>query len=244
MLRRQLRRRFGISAARVAVRAQRPWYWNALILVVLLTLAWVGGKASYQFWQDVQHPDVSALRATADTQRARIIQLEQENAELRATVQAGGSHLQIERTTQDQLQKQVKALAEENARLKQDITLFESLAGGKGGESRVAVTHFSVEPLGMPGHFRYRGTVTLGGGRDGGFRGEYQLLVKLQQGGQAAIMAVPGPNEAGAEKFNLRFKQFQRFEGLLQVPDGAVVSSVELKVIADGATRATKSITL
>ena len=65
----------------------------------------------------------------------------------------------------------------------------------------------------------------------------------MQQGGQTTIMTVPA-NDTGKERFALKFKQFQRVEGVFQVPEGAVLASVEVRLLADGSTRATKSITL
>lgn len=249
-IRRRLRRRFGIAADRVAIHASRPWYVNVILLAVLVgSLGWVA-RAGYQAWQGAATPGLADMQSKLEAQAKRIDELEQQNQALRATVQAGGSHLQIERTTQDELSKQVKTLLEENARLKQDITLFDSISGGSGVAAQIVVSALSVEPEDGLGRYRYRLTVSMSGARDPSareFRGQYQLVVKMQQGGQAAIMTVPLANEsndANSDKFALKFKQYQRVEGVFKVPDGAAPASVEARVLSDGVTRATKTVTL
>jgi hypothetical protein len=246
-LRRRLRRRFGIAADQVSVRVQRPWYLNVIgVLVLLGALAWAA-RWGVQIWQATRHPGAGDLLAGIESQQARIAELERQNEELRATVQAGGSNLQIERAAQDQLSKQVTALSEENARLKQDISLFEGLSGGSGAVPQAVVSGLNVEPEDGKGRYRYRLTVALSGGRetkDREFRGQYQLLVKMQQGGQAAIITIPAANDAGRDKFSLRFKQFQRVEGVFKVPENAVPVSVEARLLSEGVTRASKTITL
>jgi cell division protein FtsB len=242
-----LRRRFGIAADRVAIQASRPWYVNVIIVVLALgILAWAA-RAGYEAWQGVSYPGLADMQAKLEAQQRRIAELEEDNKTLRATVQAGGSSLQIERTAQDALSKQVKALSEENARLKQDISLFEGLSGGNGVAPAAILSVFVVEPGEGAGRYRYRLTAVMTGGRDPKdreFRGHYQLVVKMQSGGQAAIMTVPAANDANREKFALKFKQFQRVEGVFQLPEGAVPATVEARLLSDGVTRATKTVTL
>ena len=246
-LRRRLRRRFGIAADQVSIRAAWPWYANVILAVTLLVVIAWAARWGFQTWQGVSHPGTTELQAKIESQKSRIDELERQNQELRSTVQAGGSNLQIERSTQDQLSKQVKTLSEENARLKQDITLFESLSGGSGLAPTASVSALTVEPEDGAGRYRYRLTVGLSGGRDTKdreFRGQYQLVVKMQQGGQTAIMTIPQANDSSREKFALRFKQFQSVEGVFQVPDGAVAASVDARLLSDGVIRASKTITL
>ena len=246
-LRRRLRRRFGIAADQVSIRAAWPWYANVVAVAALAAgLVWAAGLV-FQVFQGLSHPGTTELQLKIESQQSHIGELERENLELRSTVQAGGSNLQIERSTQDQLSKQVKALSEENARLKQDISLFEGLSGGSGLAPTATVSVLTVEPEDGGGRYRYRLTAGLSGGRDTKdreFRGQYQLVVKMQQGGQTAIMTIPQSNDTGREKFVLKFRQFQRAEGVFQVPDGAVPASVEARLLSDGVIRASKTITL
>src|SRR5258706_578551 len=116
---RALRRRFGIAAPRVAVRTHLPWYWRwfgasvfALILVVIAAWTYDFGMRFAGFEQ-----------GQADQKLARLIeqqkQLQQDNAKLHAEVTAGDRRAQIQSASHNDLLRQVKALTEENATLKE-----------------------------------------------------------------------------------------------------------------------------
>ena len=64
-----------------------------------------------------------------------IKQRDSENAELRSQVtRAGERQMQIERATYADLVKQMKALTEENAGLKEDLAFFQTLMAVGGGK--------------------------------------------------------------------------------------------------------------
>lgn len=62
-----LKRKFGISAQRVAVRAHVPWYWKWLLLVVLATLVSVLAWWMY----DAGRKFAGFDRSQADTELSR-----------------------------------------------------------------------------------------------------------------------------------------------------------------------------
>ena len=80
-----------------------------------------------------------------------------------SNAQSAGSTLQIERTTREQIERQIKLLEAENSRLKQDVSLFESLAEIDGGGADATITGLSVEPQDEPGHYRYRMLIAVRG---------------------------------------------------------------------------------
>jgi len=100
---------------------------------------------------------------------------------LRASVNASESKLQIERSAQTQLGRQVKALEDENARLKEDLAFFENLIPSEHRDNTLLINRFRVDPGALPGEFRYRLLLLRGGRRDKPFQGNLQLLVTLQQ---------------------------------------------------------------
>lgn len=177
--------------------------------------------------------------------RSRVGELEKEEAKLRALANAGESHVQIERTAQQQLVRQVKLLETENGRLKEDLAFFENLAAAEGKEPGLTINRLQVEPNGNPGQYRYRLLAAAHGGKkDREFKGSVQLLVNLQQEGKSAIIVLPEQNDPAKQRFILNFKHFQRVDGTFQVPSGMRVTSVEARLIQDGVTRASQTVTL
>ena len=232
----KVRQRFGISAPRMTVQTHVAWYWRMLGLVAVLSCslalaAWMydAGRRFAGFDRSESEQELSQLRESAG-------KLAQETAELRASVNASESKLQIERAAQTQLGRQVKALEDENVRLKEDLAFFENLIPGEHRDNTLLINRFRVDPGALPGEFRYRLLLLQGGRRDKSFQGNLQLLVTLQQDGKSAIITLP---EAGsAPAYKISFKYFQRVEGTFRVAPGAKVKMVQVRIFESGSAEA------
>ncbi len=244
---RRLRGRFGISAPRVAVRTHVPWYWRLLGAAVVLGVAFALAGLIYDAGRRYAGFDRSETQQELTALREKVASLEADVDRQRSLVDSSDSSLQIERTAQQQLTLQVKRLEAENARLKEDVALFESLAqADAGSQPGVSIHRLRVEPdAAGPGQYRYRMLVSLQGAkREREFSGSLQLVVTVQQEGKVAIINYPRPNEADASGFIVNFKHFRRLEGVIRVPDGAVIRRVEARMQQGGATVATQSVAL
>jgi hypothetical protein len=243
----RLRQRFGISAPKLAIRAHVAWYWRALMIIAILSVslalaAWIydAGKRIAGFQSNESVREIQSLRD-------HVMELDAELTKLRSLAGSGESSLQIERATQKQLSFQVKALEVENAALKEDLAFFEGLmpASEVGDEVGARIDHLRIEPDGASGEYRYRMLVVNNGGRQAKeFKGALQLLVKVQQEGKDVMITVPSTTEQNSQRFRFEIKHFHRLEGAFSVPVGAVVISVEARLLQDGIVRARQSVTL
>lgn len=240
----KIRRRFGITAPRMTITTHVAWYWRMLGLVAVLSCsfalaAWIydAGRRFAGFNRSEAEQELSQLRE-------RVGRMSEETGGLRASVNASESKLQIERTAQTHLARQVKALENENARLKEDLAFFENLIPSENRGNTLLINRFRAEPGALPGEFHYRLLLLQGGRRDKPFQGNLQLLVTLQQEGKNAIITFPAEAEAQAYKIN--FKYFQRVEGTFRVAPGAHVKMVQVRVFESGSAqvRATQSFNL
>jgi hypothetical protein len=122
-----VRRRFGITAPRVWVRAHIPWYWRwpllLLMLVAGLGLAWLMYESGLRFAGFEKGEAEREVSQLADEVKL----LRQENAQLRAVSLNNERQLSMERATQTDLANSLKLLQEENGRLKQDLLLIQNL---------------------------------------------------------------------------------------------------------------------
>ena len=246
LIRKRLRQRFGISAPKVAIRTQVPWYLRALAVLVLLLLslliaAWVYdvGRRLAGFHSQESDREISSLRS-------RLGELESELASLRQTSTAGESSVLIERSAKERLVRQVAQLEQENASLKEDLAFFESIVPGTdASDEGLRISRLRVEPDFEPGKYRYRLLVVVEPGRQAKeFRGMLQFSLKVQQGGKDAMMTLPSEGEGSAGRFRLEIKRFLRTEGVFTVPGGGVVKSVEARLVQDGAVRARQTLNL
>jgi len=158
---------------------------------------------------------------------------------LRTLANAAESKIAIERTAQQDLSKQVRALEGENARLREELAVLEStLSVDPKKAAPLSIQRFKVQPELLPGEYRYHLLVLASGARRGEFQGRYELLVSLTQGGQNAMMTLPEAGASAAQGFSLGFKHFQRIEGTFRVNPAARVENVQVRVYEAGSGQA------
>jgi hypothetical protein len=113
------------------------------------------------------------------------------------------------------------------------------------GEAGLRVDQIRVEPDGEPGKYRYRMLVISGGGKTAREQKvSLQLTVRMQQGDKDAMISLPLESEKNSPKYHFEIKHFQRLEGVFSIPAGAVVKSIEVRLLQEGAVRAKQSVTL
>src|SRR5687768_14690641 len=107
---RPLRRSFGISAPRMAVRPDVPWYWRSLgvaaAALLLVAVVWLVAYAT----GTLEGLRKSETRREIADLREALKRQETELAELRAKTAQNDSQLQIEGAATGDLANQVKAL--------------------------------------------------------------------------------------------------------------------------------------
>jgi hypothetical protein len=231
---RSLRRKFGITAPKVAVRADVPWYWRWLGYVTLGALVVGMGWTTYDFGMELAGFRQSEAVRAQERLKEDIRKRTAESAELRSQVTAAERQMQIERATYGDLAKQVKSLAEENAALREDLAFFQSLMtmGAKAGA--LSVNRFRVQPEALPGEYRYRLLLVQTGERPKEFQGKLQFVLNLEQGEQKFVLTLPPEGEKNTKDYQLNFKFFQRVEGTFRVAPGAVVKSLQVRVFENG----------
>lgn len=243
----RLRQRFGISAPKLLIRTHVAWYWRVLATVAVLSVSLAFAAWIYDAGRRIAGFHSGESTREIQTLKERVADLDEELRKLRSIAGSGESALQIERATQQQLARQVKTLESENAGLKQDLAFFEGLipASETGGEVGVKINRLRIEPESIAGQYRYRMLLVHNGGRQvKDFRGALQLVVKVQQGGKDVMITIPSEAEQGSQRFGIEIKHFQRAEGVFLVPAGAVVKSVEVRLLQDGVVRARQSVTI
>jgi hypothetical protein len=243
-----IRQRFGIAAPRVAVQTQIPWYLRWAAIAIFLGIAGSAAGWIYDAGRRYAGFDRSEVVQELEGVKAELAAAQAELARLRAIANAADSKVAIERTAQQKLAQQVRALEQENARVREELAMVEAMLTSEERHTQtVHIYRFKVEPDVLPGEYRYRLhllTPTDRRGRD--FSGRMELVVSLQEGGQNAMMSFPEPGDAAAASFRLAFKYFRRVEGTFRVNPKAKVESVQVRIYEAGSPqpRATQSVTV
>lgn len=227
---------FGISAPRMAVRAAIPWYWRWLGLIALALIILLLSRAAYDFGKEFAGFDQSEADREVQRLGASNARLQQELALVRGQIAQGERQLQMEHATYADLVKQMKALSEENATLKEDLAFFQTLMPSGGKEDGVAINRFLVQNDALSGEYRYRLLLTQTGKRSKDFQGRLQFSVNLQQDNKKVVMTLPAEDDKENNGFNLNFRFYQRIEGAFRVAPNAVVKSMQVRVFENGSS--------
>ena len=236
---RKLRQRFGIAAPTMSVRTHVPWYLRWLGFAVMLAFSAALAAWMYDAGRRFAGFDRSEVEQELTAARGELAKLRDELERLRAVSNSADSKVSIERTAQQTLAQQIKGLEQENARVREELAIFESMLSSETASAApLSVLRFKVEPDVLPGEFRYRVLLLASGPRRGKeFQGRLEMLVSLTEDGRGAMITLPGPGEpeaSAASAFRLAFKHFQRVDGIFRVSPKAKVSSVQLRVFEAG----------
>src|ERR1035437_1856601 len=238
----RIRQRFGINAPKLAIKTHVAWYWRALVIIAILSVLLAISALIYDSGMRIAGFHINESAREIQALRARVMELDSELSKLRSLAGSGESSLQIERATQKQLSLQVKGLEVENSTLKEDLAFFEGLMPASeavADETAVRIDHLRIEPDGAADEYRYRMLVINNAGRQAKeLKGNLQLLVKVRQDDKDAILTLPPGTESNSQRFRFEVKHFHRLEGVFSVPKGAVVKSVEARLLQDGVVNA------
>lgn len=116
-VRRRIRRHFGLTAKQVAVRSQRPWYFQWVVAVMFI----LGGYliAYWQFTGGGENLGEKLKQATLENQnlQTKIIQVERQ--------------IQIEKAAQSNLEKELNVVQDENIHIKEDLLFYKNIVSQK-----------------------------------------------------------------------------------------------------------------
>lgn len=117
-VRRRVRRHFGLTAKRVAVRSQRPWYFQALLAAMLVFFGF-----TIAYWI-LHSDDIQTVRNKLQKEIA-------ENKALEVKLIEVQRDLQVELATNNNLAKELASVQDENLKIKEDLFFYKNMLGKK-----------------------------------------------------------------------------------------------------------------
>jgi DNA repair exonuclease SbcCD ATPase subunit len=224
----------------MTVRQHLPWSGRILLAAALLLLMCGISWLAYELGRGV-HPFSQGLsREEASQLERRIATLSTERDRAASVLSTTESQLTIERSARKQLESQLKTLEMENAQLQEDLSFFESLLPSGPASREVSIRRLKLETS-APNQLRYRLLIMRHAKAEHDFDGNLQLSVELAGKLAQTSLLFPSKNDAQTDQFRLRFRHYQRVEGILKLPEGSQVKSVEARVYQNGKLRAQQS---
>ncbi|MDR0769664.1 MAG: hypothetical protein LBE75_00480 [Burkholderiales bacterium] len=237
--RRRLSPLFAVSARHdIAIRRAWPRWLLGLVLalVLFIVIAATWGLARSVFSGTTASPDSSVIPLSV-LQREEALGVEL--AELRRFNASLESELSMREGSQTTLTQHTEALEQENAQLKEELTYLQKLVADATREAGAKIQDVRLEPL-ANGVYRYRVLLVQGGNPKNDFEGTVRLLAGTGASQVVPMEAVPDRNSAEspdlAAPLPLKFKYYQRLEGLFRVPGDMKVQQFTVQVFKKGGT--------
>ncbi len=222
-------------------------------LLLLLALGAALGTGLYESARRLigGAPPVSASEVAQ--LRAENQRLIADNERLQGSLAAAESRLAIERAAKDQLAADLRAAHKEMGDLRNDLAFFDQLIPMDPRQAQVSIRSAELERQGDG--LRYRVLLMRAGRPSGEFKGRLQFSASGTRGGVETTMdlrpfVMTDDGEAGEaasprpDPLALRFRQYQRAEGTLEVPDGFEVRSVTVRLVEGGVVRSQSTVKL
>ena len=236
----------------MAVRTHLGWPWRAAVVLALVLLVagmWWWGFDFGQIFGGFNRKAVESQLATAEADATRY---QQESAALRQANSGLETELAMTRGAQAALTKQVAELAQENQQVKEELAFLQKVVADSSKQVGLAIPRLSVERSESDDAWHYSVLVVRGGTPRDDFEGHLALAAVLSPPadgsfpGRQTTLTLPDDVPGSAPALKLRFKYYQRVEGVLQVPKGTQVRSLTVRAYESGASapRATRTLAL
>ncbi|HKW79825.1 MAG TPA: DUF6776 family protein [Casimicrobiaceae bacterium] len=242
---RRLRKTFGVSASRMAVRIEHSW--RLKVPLTLLVIALVAGMWwwGFDFGRLLDRPSRAEVEAAQTRLAAEVLQLKEDNSSLRARATALESDLAIARGAQGTLSKQTLDLQSENTQMKEELAFLQQLFSDSGKPGTISIQRLSAERA-SDDAYRYSLLIVRGGKPSDEFSGQLTVEANLVDKNGPMTIELPGDQPEHASELQLKFKYYQRVEGTISVPPGSELKSLQAKVIEQGqaSPKATRSLNI
>ncbi|ODS93381.1 MAG: hypothetical protein ABS45_02600 [Comamonas sp. SCN 65-56] len=235
---RRLRRRFALTGPRLAVRRAMPWPLRWLAAALVLGLSAAVALWAFEFGKSLAGLDAGA--------RQELKYLRTESRDLHAQISrmkegaiAAESLRVTERAAMDTLAERLRQLEADNRSLRDDLAFFEKLIPASSGKgAAMDIRGLQAELMGGGVQLRWQVLVIQPMRNAPEFKGQLELLLAGLRDGK------PWTSDPPAVARPLQLQQYRRVEGVVQVPERAVVKTVTVRLTQEGSVRALQTVNL
>lgn len=232
---RLLRRRLTVSAPRVSVRSAMPWPFRWLLGAVVLGFSGALALWAFEVGKDIAGLDRNA-KQELERLRNEVQDLRAELMRAQSVSNTSESLLTAEKAAQEQLVQQIRQLEADNQVLRGDLGFFERLIPGS-GSGALNIRGLQVDRLAQ-NQLKWQVLMIQATKNAPDFRGVLEVtFAGTLEGKPWSAVQAPSPQP-------VLIKGYLRQEGLVDVPEQAVVKTVTAKILQDGKVLALHTIKL
>ncbi len=232
---RLLRRRLTISAPRMAVRSALPWPFRWAVLALVFGFCAAIGLWAFEFGKVIAGLDGASREEVAQL-RAENQKVKAERDQAQSIANTSQTLLTAEKAAQEQLLVQNRQLENDILSLRDDLGFFEKLMPLAGVEG-ITIRGLQAEVT-EDRRLRWRVLLVQPRKNVAEFQGTLALEFAGSLNGKPWTTSLPSGVQV------VKFTQFGRFQGVLDLPPRALVKSVSAKVLNGSVVKATQSVNL
>ena len=224
---RLLLRRLTVSSPRMSVRSALPWPLRWAVGALALGFSAALGLWAFEFGKDIAGLDRHTEREFL-VLRAQVDDLNAQLAKAQEVANTSQSLLTTEQVAQEQLALQIKQLQSDNETLRSDLGFFERLLPSAGGGA-LNIRGLQAERI-SPAQYKWQVLIIQAAKNSPEFTGKIQVSLSGTLNGKPWSIntnAVPEP---------VVVRSYLRKEGLVEVPQQAVIKSITAQIERDGTT--------
>lgn len=215
-----LKQHFGVTAPHVAVHTEIPWYWRALVIVMLMVLGYGVG-----YWRFATN--------NANQLAAEVQQLRAENKTLKEKAVYAERQQQVEHAAQSNLAREMAALQDESLRLKEDLAFYKGIMVEGTGTGVLKVNSFKLAKGATEGEYLYTIILVQSGKHDKTIQGSLQLVLNGLQAGKPTEVVV-SQAQPPLKGVKVNFRYYQRIEGKFTIPAQVTGQSLQARFFEPG----------
>lgn len=224
---RLLLRRLTVSSPRMSVRSSLPWPLRWAVGALVL-----GFSAALALWAFEFGKDIAGLDRYTEREflalRAQVDDLTVQLSKAQEVANTSQSLLTTEQVAQEQLGLQIKQLQSDNEMLRSDLGFFERLLPSAGGGA-LNIRGLQAERI-SPAQYKWQVLIIQAAKNSPEFSGTIQVSLSGTLNGKPWSInthAAPDP---------VVVRSYLRKEGLIEVPQQAVIKSITAQIERNGST--------
>lgn len=218
---------------RMVVRPHRP-FRNGTIYTVLAVLVLAAILGAFEFGRLRAGFDAAAMDRERLRRENELVNLTQQNRELRERIALLERSSEIDRAAREQVQTNLSAMQDEVLELREELAFYRGIVSPEDAQAGLRVQSFTLSGGAAEGLYRYRLVLIQAIKHDRRATGRVEVVVHGVRNGQPVSIPLQELVTGDMDQLSYSFKYFQDFEGDFRLPDDFTPARVDIAVLPGG----------
>ncbi len=215
----------------------RRWYLALLlfpaIVVVASWYAYEYGRTGALLNSMAAGSTVTVLERQVEGLQQQVKALESERVKLREEIAVLERASQIDREAVRAAGEEIKSVQEGQLKMEEELVFLRGIISDRVDKKSLRIRDFRLRPTESQHLFQYSFTVSQVLDDKKGVKGDLFITVAGEQEGKKISLELPALTKEKSNSLKVDLKHFQKFEGLLQLPEGFVASKMTIDIKPD-----------